>query len=270
MNLLKEDFDDYFKISDWYLKNNNWVSDIITGSEESNSWTLVWTGEIKKEKKNSNILGLINFDNIYDEWSVQSESTNLSWKFADDRITKIIINWKEVVLNSENKTFNLIWVNTSKKENDIAIKIYDAEDNLLGKYLYTIYYSSWKQWDNSSDFAKINTESYPVNGSDFIISIPTVKNWETLSLENTFYGTVKNPDVKSVLINGYKLKTFNGKTFRYHAYKKFRTLWEWVNNYEIKYLWSDWKEILKKYVTINKKSVKKIEKKKVSEEVKIN
>ena len=264
MNLLKEDFDDYFKISDWYLKNNNWVYNIELDSEDENSWSweLIWTDELEKKKKNSNILWLLNFDNIYDEWIVESKSTNISWKFVDDRISKITINWKIAIINLENKTFNLVWVDTSKKENDIAIKIYDNEDNILGKYLYTLYYSAWESLNNSNNFANINSEPYPVNWDDFIISIPTVKNWETTSSENTFYGTVKNPDVKSVLINGYKLKTFNGKTFRYHAYERFKTLWEWVNNYEIKYLWSDWKVILKKYITINKKSIKKIKKEK--------
>jgi len=272
MNLLKEDFDDYFKISDWYLKNNGSVfnSTLWETDEETLTWTL--TGTWKIESRRSNILGLLNFDNIYDEWSVNSEKTNISWKFVDDRISKITINWKEVVIDLENKTFNLIWVNTSKKENDIAIKIYDAEDNILGKYLYTLYYSGWKEGNDSNIFAKVNAEPYPVNWEDFIINIPTVKNWETFSTENTFFGTVKNPDVASVTVNGYKLKTFNWKTFRYHAYERFWTLWEWVNNYEIKYYDSDWNVILKKYITINKKS-EKIEKKeddKISEEASIN
>ena len=276
MNLLKEDFDDYFKISDWYLKNNGSVinSTLWENNTETLTWTLSGSWDLEKENNNSNILWLLNFDNIYDEWSVNTEVTNLTWKFADDRISKITINGKKVVINSENRTFNLVWVNTSKKENDIAIKVYDTEDNLLWKYLYTLYYSAWKEVNNSNNFAKVNTEAYPVNGSDFIISIPTVKNWETLSSENTFYGTVKNPDIKSVTVNGYKLKTFNGKTFRYHAYERFWTLWDWVNNYEIKYYDADWKVILKKYVTINKKS-KKIEKKeksekKISKEASIN
>ncbi len=273
MNLLKQDFDDYFKISDWYLKNSNWTVNTEINNEDNNSWTweLTGTGEIKKEKKNNNILGLLNFDNIYDEGSVDSEYTNLSWKFADERISKIIINWKPAVINVENKTFNLIWVNTSKKENDIAIKVYDAEENLLWKYLYTLYYSSWKKDSNlTNNFAKVNTKPYPVNWEDFIISIPTVKNWETTSSKNTFYGTVKNPDVKYVTVNGYRLKTFNWKTFRYHAFEEYKTLWEWVNIYEIKYYNSNGKVILKKYITINKisKKVKKV--KKISKEAGIN
>ncbi len=270
LNLLKEDFDAFFKISDWFLQNN-WSVYIESESLDENNDSDSWTWEIKEEKTHSNSSGLLNFDNIYDEWSVELSKTNLSWKFVDDRISQITINWKKAVVNIENKTFNLVWFDTSKKVNNLAIKIYDEEDNLLNKYLYTVYYSWWNKKDDLNVwFAKINYKPFPVDLSDFIISIPSVKNGETFSSKNTFFGTVKNPDVKSVTINGHRLRTFNWRTFRYHAYERFWTLWVWVNNYEIKYFWADGKLILKKYVTINKKSAKKIETKKISEEAKIN
>lgn len=270
MNLMKEDFDDYFPLSPWFLKNNgstylNWNSSWTT--ETTGTWTEDKNNEVKS---NLNISGLLNFDNIYDEWSVISPSTNISWKFVDGRISKITIDWKTAVINVENKSFNVLSVNTSNKSNDIIIKIFDEEENILSKYVYTLYYSTGLSWENKVEwFAKINSEPYPVNGSDFIISIPTVKDWKSTSDENTFYWTVKNPDVKSVTVNGYKLKTFNGKTFRYHAYKRFWTLWDWVNNYEVIYYDINWKVILKKYVSINKE-VEKIIKKQISWEAQIN
>ena len=270
MNMLKEDISPMtFKIDDWFIKHN--ASIYIDTKENTNSGNLnednqesqSWTTDNKKIENN---LWLLNFDNIYDWGSVASSSTNISWKFADERIAKIIINWKNATINSKNKTFNVIWVDTSKAENDLAIKIYDNQDNILWKYLYLIYYSWAKSGQKNNNFTKVNTKSYPVNDEDFIISTPSVKNWKTTSSENTFYGTVKNPNVASVWINGYKLKTFNWKTFRYHAYKRFKTLWEWINNYEIKYLDKDWNVILKKYITIDKISKTK----KISQEAKIN
>ena len=270
MNMLKEDISPMtFKIDDWFIKHN--ASIYIDTKENTNSGNLnednqesqSWTTDNKKIENN---LWLLNFDNIYDWGSVASSSTNISWKFADERIAKIIINWKNATINSQNKTFNVIWVDTSKAENDLAIKIYDNQDNILWKYLYLIYYSWAKSGQKNNNFTKVNTKSYPVNDEDFIISTPSVKNWKTTSSENTFYGTVKNPNVASVWINGYKLKTFNWKTFRYHAYKRFKTLWEWINNYEIKYLDKDWNVILKKYITIDKISKTK----KISQEAKIN
>ncbi len=261
---LKEDFDDYFKISDWYLKNNGSVALSSTSenvlSEKSATWTnLLWennstlSGSIEKRKALTTS-NLLSFDKIYDEGSVTTPLTTISWKFVEDNIASIEIQGQKVNINNETKTFSVANIDTSKQSNDIIIKVLDAWDNVIAKYLYTLYYSSGKAESNTNGFAKINAKAYPVNNSDFIVSIPTVKKGSTFSSENTFYGTVKNPDVSAVLVNGYRLKTFNGKTFRYHAYSRFKTLWEWVNNYEIKYLWKDWKVILKKYVTINKKT----------------
>jgi len=261
---LKEDFDDYFKISDWYLKNNGSVAlesvsknTLKAGSGSSLLWdddsTLSLSGSSEKRKPLTTS-NLLSFDKIYDEGSVSTPLTTISWKFADENIASIEIQWKKVSINQENKTFSVTNIDTSKQANDLIIKVLDGGDNVIAKYLYTLYYS-WGKADTSTNwFAKINAKPYPVNWDDFIVSIPTAKNGETYSSENTFYGTVKNPDVSAVLVNGYRLKTFNGKTFRYHAYLRFKTLWEWVNNYEIKYLWKDWKVILKKYVTINKKT----------------
>ena len=261
---LKEDFDDYFKISDWYLKNNGSVSlksNKNNTLEEDSSSSLLWEDEStlslswsSEKRKPFTTSNLLNFDKIYDEGSVLTPLTTISWKFADDNIARIEIQGQKVSMNQEAKTFSVANIDTSKQSNDIIVKVFDAGDNVIAKYLYTLYYSSGKAETTPSGFAKINTSSYPVNDSDFIVSIPTVKNGSTFSSENTFYGTVKNPDVVAVLINGYRLKTFNWKTFRYHAYKRFKTLWEWINNYEIKYLWKDWKVILKKYVSINKKT----------------
>lgn len=269
MNLLKENFDDYFSISPWFLKNNG---SIYLNWNESKTQNIVNTlndNKIDTEKNNFNILSLLNFDNIYDEWSVIWSTTNISWKFLDDRITKIVIDWKNAVIDIENKTFKVIWINTPNKSNDIIIKIFDTEGNTLSKYVYTLYYSTGAEKKSDNWYAKVNTEAYPVNGSDFIISIPTVKDWKSILDENTFYWIVKNPNVKSVTVNGYKLKTFNWKTFRYHAYKSFWTLWNWVNNYEIKYYDANWNVILKKYVTINKE-VKNVINKKISGEAIVN
>jgi hypothetical protein len=258
MWLLKEEFDDYFPISNWYLQN---ISNMVDVSAiQSEDWEL--KDEVEDEKKeNWDTSGLIKFDNIYDEWSALSSSTNISWRFDSNEVVKIIINNKEAIINTDNNTFNVLWVNTSKKVNDIIIKVFDKDENILLKNVYTLYYSSWKEKkDNSDWYTKINWEAYPVNDSDFIINVKsvkdwkTLKNWETFASENTFYWTVKNPDIEKVTVNWYTLKTYNWKIFRYHAYERFWTLWEWINNYEVKYFWKDWKVVLTKYVTINKKT----------------
>ncbi len=273
LSLLKEDIDDFFKVSDWYLQNNkegenftdtkSW-EDSLSGALESSSGTLLddWTDTVTKKIKGVTTSHLLSFDSLLDEGFVNTAATNISGVYTNEAVHSITIQGKAASINRETKTFNVVWVDTSRKSNDIAIKVYNEEWDIMAKYLYTLNYAKWGEWDSqkTNRFAKINTSSYPVNNSDFLIAIPTVKNGKTLSSENTFYGTVKNPDVAAVLINGYKLSTYNGKTFRYHAYKRFKTLWEWINNYEIKYIWRDGKVILKKYITINKKKKGQIKK----------
>ncbi len=278
MSSLKWDFDDYFKISDWYLKNKTSSENLLwsmipsegESNSESGSGNIDWEGSLIGNENTENIneasdqgssVWLLSFENIYDEWSVDSPTTTINGSFSDDRVRSIFINWLQATINPTTQTFSVPWVDTSKSLNDIVIKVLDGDDNIIGKHLYTIYYSAGSKTtsqDSStpSAFSKINTESYPVNASDFIISTPSIKNGKTYVDQNTFYWTVKNPNVAAVYINGHKLTTYNWRTFRYHAYKRFKTLGEWVNNYEIKYVWKDGSVILKKYISFEKVSTK--------------
>lgn len=272
LNILKNDFDDFFRINDWVVQNNWWIplTNSIEESSESSNLSETWS-VIESEEKNKNIVSnnsLLNFNGIYDEGFVNTSKTNISWSFIDDTIKEITINWKFANINMEKKTFNVISVNTSNKVNDLIVKVFNDNNDVISKSILTLNYQSWNKESNNL-FSEINTEPYPVKSSDFIVSIPTVKEWKTYDSENTFYGTVKNPDVASVKINWYKLKTYNWKTFRYHAYTRFKTLWEWVNNYKIEYLWKNWNVILVQYETIEKLS-KKVEVIKISWETKIN
>ena len=265
---LKSDFDTYFKLSDWYLKNINgkWTSQINTdtqntGSDEINLndlWTTIDDSTTTPpntvtDKSTASTIWLLNFDTIYDEWSVNSASTTITWNFTSTEVGSIYINDIKATINTATKVFSVPSVNTGAKSNDLIIKVLDTSENVIWKYLYTVYYSGWAEaTGNTNTFSNINTESYPVNDSDFIISTPTIKNGVTYLDENPFYGTVKNPNVASVYINWFKLTTFNWSTFRYYAYKRFSTLWEWVNNYEIRYVAADGTVILKKYISFSK------------------
>ena len=271
LNTLKSDFDSYFKISDWTLLNN-WKKplDDITIENLSKTNNLLEnnnsnSGSLDKQNKTITTSNtLLNFDWIYDEWFVDTAITNISWNFIDEEIASITINWKSANINMEKKTFNVIWVDTSKKINDLIVKVYNSSNDLIWKSVLTLNYQSGKNNSNTNLFSKINTKPYPVNISDFIISIPKVKDWKTFSDEITFFWTVKNPNVKIVKINWFQLKTYNWRTFRYHAYKRFKTLWEWVNNYKIEYIWQNWNIILVQYKTIEKLSKNNIPKKRIS------
>ena len=113
MVALKEDFDDYFKISDWYLQNGwtNALSDTSSSvdiSDDSDSDSLFWDDtdsslwENIEAKKPLITSQLLSFDNITDEWSVQTPSTTITWTFTNDSIAWIIIQGKTASINIEN------------------------------------------------------------------------------------------------------------------------------------------------------------------------
>jgi len=177
--------------------------------------------------------------------------------------TSKIEGYKNNLLNSKYKNIvpkidKLISsVNIKKlKEINSKLKKIDLDNERYKKYKILIEYlkEKIKLEIYERENKKVNINNNIINNSDYIISIPSVKDWKTFTDENTIYWLVKDTNVKKIIINGYEIKTFNWKTFRYHAYKRFRTLWEWVNNYEIKYLDINWKIIIKKFVTIEKVS----------------
>jgi len=122
---------------------------------------------------------------------------------------------------------------------------------------------------------KVNSklESFDLKPTDFIIYEPT-KTWKfttTLS-QVTIRGKVLNKNVDKVLVNDYKLQSYNWSTWRYHAFVDQWTLKEWTNNYEIKYLDKDWKTIYKEYYSIYKEikeARKAVKKDIISDEAKI-
>jgi hypothetical protein len=158
----------------------------------------------------------------------------------------------------------------NNKINDLIIKIYDKENSIISKKIFTIYTNN--KW-NSSVYSNMHSkiENFQIDPSQFIIYEPT-KTWKltTTSSQITIRWKVLNPQVKAVLVNDYKLKSFNWKTWRYHAFTNQQTLKDWANLYEIKYLWENNKLLYKEYYNIYKKLKQKIEnKKKISSEVEI-
>lgn len=262
ITLLKEDIDDYFKTEDWYIKNNDY-SEVIAPTEvwgeENSSSEGTWSGatltlNASSALKSSVYGSILNFDSIYDEWSVDKSASLISGNYIDSNVTKILIDWRAAQIDAQKKTFSLWDVDTSQAVNDIVVKVYDNADNVIGKYVYTLYYSGG-QATAATDSPFTAPKVYQVNPSDFIVSSPTVKNGTSYSDLNTIYWTVKNKNVTGVTVNGYRLKSYNGLTWRYHAFKAQNTLGEWVNNYTIRYLGAGGKVIYTKYFRINKKTV---------------
>ena len=241
--------DDYFKFSSWF-KENGW-DDLLDNEEESSSGSLFIDKEIELEDSSS----LITFDDITDESYTSSNPIDLLWRYSPLKVWKITINNKEVSLDVDLGTFILKWFNLNFKVNDLIIKIFDKNGNLISKKVLTLY--SNIEWTNNSTTTTTKIvkklENYPVKATDFVIYEPT-KTWKltTTSSRNTLRWKVTNENVVKVLVNDYTLQSYNGSTWRYHAFVEQWTLKDWANNYEVKYLDKDWKIIYKEYYSIYK------------------
>ncbi len=274
LNWFISPIDDYFKLSTWFTENGG--EELLNKQNEDIwSWSLLWNWAVELEDS----AALITFDDVTDESYVNSNPLDLTWRYSPLKVWKITINNKEVSLDSELWTFSLNWFVLESNINDLIIKIFDKNKNIISKMILTLYSkNAWKITSKDSNI-KVNEslENYPVKATDFIIYEPT-KTWKLTTKESrvTLRWKVLNKNVKNVVVNDYTLQSYNGSTWRYHAFVEQWTLKDWANNYEIKYLDKDWKVIYKEYYSIYKElkeEIVPVEEKEtwlISSEVKIN
>lgn len=257
LTLKKEPVWDLFLKNDWFLLNK-WNDYVNTWStEEKNTWEIsTWeisTWNISKKDslwwKNK----YITFSNLLDESNVSSSTIVVSWAYDAEEIWKIELNWKVAVLNPSTWTFKIDWVSVPEKENNLIFKVFDAEENLKEKFVYTVYNDAWidSVITNSKNSSENNV--FNVDWSNFTFTSPSA-SWSYTTTEwfvtIKWYVSAKNID--KVEVNWLKLKSFNWKTWRYHASEDYGNFVEWTNQYEVKYYsWTDL--VYKNYFTIIKK-----------------
>ena len=271
LSLLKENIDDYYKQSDWFILNN-WASYLKDNNVEEDNEEKTSTWKISVQ----NTTWLISFSNLYDEANVSSSLINISWNFVNENIDRIILNWKEAEINKESKTFTFKNVSVSNKENDLVFKVYDDANDLLSKFVYVIYYD-WGKSNTTSNW-KFNVQTFNVDGSKF--EFTSIKDWKVKQLNGkttyttygdflTIYWKVDAKGISRVEVDGYTLKSYNGSTWRYHPSIINNNLNIWTNVYTVKYFNKDDNLVYTNYFTIIKKTIKK-EEKNISDEAKIN
>jgi hypothetical protein len=201
----------------------------------------------------------LTFHNLIDASNVSSASINISWTYNDEQITKITVNWKEAVLNKDEKTFRFENVSVPNRENDLVFKVFDNTNDTLSKFVYTIYYNTWTTPSNNSSWSSSNygnPETYDVDGSQFTFTAPTTGNAYTTSEDDILIRwKVLAKWIDSVIVNNYKLSSYetSGWTWRYNARIVLNNLAEWTNIYTINYL-SNWNIVYTNTFTIIKKS----------------
>lgn len=257
LSLLRNNIDDYFKWSDWYIKNNG---DLYLNSDlESESET--WTWELLD---NTDSKDLISFDSLRDESQVSTSSITVKWKILNSNILKISVDWIDANINSENNTFEFKELIVNQKVNDLIFKIYDSNNDILEKKAYTIYYSWWEEKVTS----KFTVENFSLDSTKFQFIFPKENPFTTSIDLVTIEWKVPTWSVEKILVNGYQLQQFprNWTYWKYHANKDFWNLKEGLNIYKIEYYGASNKLLHSNAFTIIKKALDDT----YSEEVSVN
>jgi hypothetical protein len=249
LSLWKDTLDEYFLRSDWFIVN--WWSALLTKEDELIEWDSELSDKNKIISSNKN---LIYFNNLLDESNVSSSSVSISWTYDDDEITKIVLNWTNATINKELKTFKFENVDVSKVENDLVFKAYDDANEILSRFVYTVYYNAWTESNSSAWSSVFKVKTFDVDWSQFTFTAPTSKStYTTYETFVTIKWKVLADSIDKVTVNDYQLNSFNWSTWRYHADTKYNNLWEGTNVYEIKY-YSWWKLVYTNHFTIIKKT----------------
>lgn len=262
LSLLKEPIDDYYKQSDWFIKNN-WetylklttdeTEETSSGSvdEETSTWSTSSTGK-----------QLIKLTNLSDESTVTSDKIDISGNYSDEEITKITVNWIDAVINTELKTFKFTAIPVTNNENDLIFKVYDDANDLLSKFIYTIFNDSAVEQAETPD-SKFNVQTFNVDWSQFVFSmikdgINIELNWKTTYTTYwdflTIFWEVNAKWISSVSVNWFVLSSFDWSSWRYHPSILNNNLSVWTNVYEVKYFDANWKVVYTNQFVIIKKA----------------
>ncbi len=262
LSLAKENIDDFYKQSDWFILNN-WVNYLETESEtwsgttdeEKDSETSSW--KTVKTDKTTSVNSLLTFSNLSDESNVSSDTINISGNYSDEEIIKISLNGKDAVLNPKLKSFKFENVSVPNQENNLVFKVYNDSEEMLSKFIYTVYFDWWATTDtswNTTDATSFKVQTFDVDGSQFTFTEPTSKEtYTTFEDFVTIRWAVLAKWISKVTVNDFPLSSFNWSTWRYHASSSNNNLSVWTNVYDIKYFDANGKEVYTNRFTIIRK-----------------
>lgn len=258
----KWSIDSYFKSSDWFIENDgitalNQASDTENQDEtgtDSGTGSLSWETGI-----------FLRFNGIRDEWNIETSSLDMSWSILIDTVELITINGKQAEI-SEDNTFSVAGINTNQSVNDVVVKIYDENRAILDKKVITLYNSNPSAQTSNQGIVPSNTQNtsvttnsqwvttFWVDATEFAFTFPSA-SWQftTTSPEVTIRGITTAENITKVEVNGFELASFNGSTWRYHAFERFETLESWTNQYKVDYYGSDNSIVYTDYYTIVKR-----------------
>lgn len=244
LKIMKENIDDIFKNSDWYILNKG---DSYIDIQNTN---ITATGS----RVVNNTKRVLLFDTIVDEANISSSTLNITWKYIDETINKITVNNIEAKLNTINKTFLFENLDSQNMQNDFVFRAYDDTWEILERKLITLYYSSWEITGSPWKFSVTN---YDIDASKFTFTAPSAfPIFITTARLVTIKWLISDKSIEKVTVNGYVLKSYSKQygTWRYHADMNYDNLKIGTNVYDVKYFDKNNKLLYTNNYTIVKKS----------------
>lgn len=263
--------DDYTKTDDWFKQNSgmDYLNSIdlsssmsgSTASGSSSSWTNSGTtmtsdsgSTTDTQTSTTNTSDYINIDFPKDEYVSDASTINIKWTVTDPNVTKIAFDYDKATIS--NWTFEVKNFTLKSKTNDIVYRIYDANNNLVQKWVVTVYYTNSPKADETTTDNKLGLENYTLKPSEFSFISPTDNPYTTTDDVVMIEWRVPAKRVAKVVVNWFALGKFvpNGTYWKYFANAATDNLKEWLNLYKVEYYGADGKFLYSNVFTIIKKA----------------
>lgn len=248
----KTDIDSYFKSSDWFIENEWYIAlqQENAADEDDNtsaSWSLiVWDNSGR----------YLSFQNLRDEMSTDEATITVTWQTLTPNVGAFSIAGKSASIRDDGN-FSVEEISLGNGINDLIVKVYDTDQNILEKKVYTVYSSaklSTPSTGTTQNISNPNSQaSSEIDGTDFGFTAPSVTGkYSTNFGEVTIRGITTAEGITKVEVDGFELASFNGSTWRYHAFTRFWNLKDGTNQYKVDYykwdtvVYSDYYTIVKK------------------------
>lgn len=225
--------DDFFKEEDFFIKHN-WNS-FLNSTSLSSSWSTndsSWSISAKSSK-----VILITYPE--DETTLDTNTINIEWSIVSDNVVKISVNDKIASIDTEAKTFVLKDFLLSDSVNNLVYKAYDKDDNIISKWVLTVYSTSKEK--SKDEKQKPTVTTYPLSSKDFRIVEPAENPYKTTENLVKIAWQLNKWSVKFITINDFRLTKFSAysSSWYYFANKDYWTMNDWINLYTIKYYWKE-------------------------------
>ena len=246
LSTLRNDLDDYFKSSEWYIRNNGDFylnTDESTGTGSTDEETSTWSVASSTQTK------MLSIKAPADESTSNFDKIAISWSYNDENIKTISVNGVNAVINEEEKTFEIKEFLLEGKENDLVYKSYDWGNKLLDKSVQTVYYAA-----ASTPTRTFEVQNFSLDASKFTFIKPTSNPYTTTEDLVTIQWYVPPWIVSRITVNGFQLGSLTpyGSYWRYHANAEFGNLKEWLNVYKVIYFGREWEVLHTNAFTIVK------------------